>query len=192
MTDFKEEDAWGKTWVGNNKGDISNQWGRASVSDCPDQQEESICDETVSTNLEEQEICDETFDGTLTVSPPLASKTRVLEALMAYPIYSGVAALLERRDIYALSLSCGAIFYAFNIENLVSRRAIISRCIQKCHGPYSVKGLPEYIIAPRPSEHHKMIEEGEDMGVQACGRKSCWNDVCKVSYHINSDKRVVC
>ena len=55
-----------------------------------------------------------------------------------------------------------------------------------------MEGLPEYIITPRPSEHYKMIEEGKDMGIQACERKSCWNDVCKVSYRINSDKRAVC
>ena len=55
-----------------------------------------------------------------------------------------------------------------------------------------MEGLPEYIITPRPSEHYKMMEGGKDMGIQACGRKSCWNDVCKVSYRINSDKRAVC
>jgi len=189
MTDFKEEDAWEKTWVGNDEEDISKEWTWADL------QEESFWDETTSTNLEEQEtldeIWDEASDETPTVSPPLASNTRVLETLMAYPVSSRVTALLERRDIYALSLSCGAIFYALNIQNLVSRRAIISRCIRKCHGP-SMEELPEYIIAPRPSEHHKMVEEGKDMGVRACVRKSCWNDACEVSYRFNSYKRAVC
>ena len=191
MTDFKDEDTWGESWVGNHKGDISKEWAWASVPNDSNLQEESFCDETASASPEGQEAWSETLDGTLTVSPPPSSKTRVLEALMAYPISLGVTALLERRDIYALSLSCGAIFYALNIQDLVSHNAIISRCIRRCNGPY-MGGHLEDIIAPRPSEHYKMVEEGKDMGVQACGRKSCWNDVCKVSYRINSDKRAVC
>ncbi|PUU81836.1 hypothetical protein B9Z19DRAFT_1121598 [Tuber borchii] len=257
---FSVSHAWGEIWVGNDKGNISNEWTLASVSDCPDLQEEGFCDEkesdenpsphlapeiesqsyeiqetgcdsgccgpkdttiiqggnpestawemsgkpvklccslidnycsyyaavsrsTASTSLEEQETWNEILDRTLTVSPPLASKTRVLEALMSYPVSSGVTALLERRDIYALSLSCAAIFYALNIQDLVSHRAIISRCIRKCHGSY-MGGLPEYVIAPRPSEHYKMAEEGKDMSIRECVRKRCWNDVCK---RVNDD-----
>lgn len=55
----------------------------------------------------------------ITLAPP-ASKTRVLEALIIYPVSSRVTALLERRDIYALALSCRAIFYTLNIADPIS------------------------------------------------------------------------
>ena len=54
-----------------------------------------------------------------------ASKASVLEALIIYPVSSGVTALFERRDIYALALSSPAIFYALNIADPISWRSMI-------------------------------------------------------------------
>ena len=56
-----------------------------------------------------QDSWDESQDQTegeipIILAPP-ASKASVLEALIIYPVSSGVTALFERRDIYALALS---------------------------------------------------------------------------------------
>lgn len=110
----------------------------------------------------------------ITLAPP-ASNTRVLEALIIYPVSSRVTALLERRDIYALALSCRAIFYTLNIADPISWRSIISRCLRKCHGP-DTWGVPNYISALCQSK-----QEGKDLDVKACVKKNCWNDVCIVS-----------
>ncbi|PWW76882.1 hypothetical protein C7212DRAFT_343910 [Tuber magnatum] len=139
-----------------------------------DQQEKSSWDETVASFSEEQRACDETPS----IPAPQASKTRALEALTIYPISSQVTACLQRRDVYALALSCRAIFHSLNIQDPVSHRSIISRCVQKCHGPY-MWGLPEHVTAPSPGEHEKLVREGAEMDVRACVRKNCRNDVCQ-------------
>jgi len=181
MTDFKEN-SWGNRRVGTDNEDILNEWALASV---PDLQAASFWDESTSASSEEEEETwdetdDETEDETPTILSPPASKTRVLEALMIYPVSSGVTALLERRDIYALALSCWAIFYALNIEDPISQCNIISRCLRMCHGP-DRWGVPNNISALRQREHREILQEGKDVDVKACAKKNCWNDVCIVS-----------
>ncbi|PUU77056.1 hypothetical protein B9Z19DRAFT_1087055, partial [Tuber borchii] len=180
MTDFKE-DSWGSnTWVGTDNEDILNEWNSASV---PNLREMSFWDETTNTSLEEQETWNETWeeaaDKTPTASPPPASKASILEALAIYPISSGVTTLLERRDVNALALSCWSTFHVPNIEDPFSQCSTISWSIQECYGPY-MWVLPEYLSAPCPREHYEMEQGGKDMGIRACVRESCLNNVCKV------------
>jgi len=168
MTDFKE-DPWSYTWAGTDNEDILNEWNSASV---PNLQEMSFWDETTNTSLEEEtwnETWDETADMTPTASLLPASKARVLEALEIYPISSRVTALLERRDVNALALSCWSTFHDLSIEDPFSQFSIISQ------------GLPEYISAPCPMRHYEMVQEGKEMDIRACVRNYCLNDVCKVS-----------
>jgi len=168
--------------MGTDNEDILNKWTLASV---PDLQAASFWAESTSTSsAEEEETWDESEDESEGEAPiilaPPASKTRVLEVLMIYPVSSGVTALLERRDIYALAISCGAIFYALNIADPISQRSIISRCLRMCHGP-DTWGVPDYISALCQSKNRKILQEGKDVDVKACVKKNCWNDVCIVS-----------
>ncbi|PUU76747.1 hypothetical protein B9Z19DRAFT_1066390 [Tuber borchii] len=177
MTDFKQY-SLSNTRMGTDNEDILDEWALSSV---PDLQAASFWDESTSTSSEEEETWDESEDEmegeTPIILAPPASKTKVLEALMIYPVSSGVTALLERRDIYALALSCWSIFYALNIEDPISRRSVISRSLRMCHGP-DTWGVPNYISAPCQSKHRKILQEGKDVDVKACVKKNCWNDVC--------------
>ncbi|RPB02890.1 hypothetical protein L873DRAFT_324886 [Choiromyces venosus 120613-1] len=165
------EDIWYKATVEAGEDHTWETWVEVTM---PGDQEEELWDETALSGPEEQE----TLNKTTFIAPPPTSATRVLEALTIYPIFIEVTARLERKDAYALALSCKSILYAFNIEDPVSHRNIISRCTRKCQGPY-LWGIPEQVFAPNYKEHEKLVREGSDIDIQACVKKNCLNDACK-------------